>query len=145
MPENAGNKQSGRFKPGQSGNPAGKPRGARHKSILALEALAQGKASAILTAMIQKAEDGDVQAGRAILERLWPPRKGTPMTFDMPKVETAADLPAAISAVTMQVADGDLSPDEGALVVGLLEAQRKAIETSELAARVAALEERMPK
>ena len=38
---------------------------------------------------------------------------------------------------------GEMSPEEGALVVGLLEAHRKAIETSELAGRVAALEERL--
>ncbi len=31
MPENTGAKQDTRFKPGQSGNPAGKPKGARHK------------------------------------------------------------------------------------------------------------------
>jgi hypothetical protein len=45
--------------------------------------------------------------------------------------------------VNRQVADGEVSPDEAAVIVGLLEAHRKAIETTELAARVAALEERL--
>lgn len=36
-----------------------------------------------------------------------------------------------------------MSPEEGTLIVGLLDAQRRAIETSELAARVALLEERL--
>lgn len=30
-PETTGTKQDARFKPGQSGNPAGRPKGARHK------------------------------------------------------------------------------------------------------------------
>jgi hypothetical protein len=45
--------------------------------------------------------------------------------------------------VSRQVADGEMSPDEGALIVGLLETHRKAIETSDLATRLASLEERL--
>ncbi len=80
-----------------------------------------------------------------LLERIWPVRKGRGITFELPEVTKADELPAAIAAVTRHVAGGDISPDEGAAVVSLLEAHRKAIETSELAARVAALEERMAK
>ena len=42
---NTGIKQRGPgrpFKPGQSGNPAGKPKGARHRTTLAVEALLNG-------------------------------------------------------------------------------------------------------
>ena len=38
-PENSERKQGGRFQPGQSGNPAGKPKGARHKTTLLAEKL----------------------------------------------------------------------------------------------------------
>ena len=54
-----------------------------------------------------------------------------------------ADLPIAIGSVSRQVAEGDISPEEGSLVVGLLEAQRRAIEMNELAERVAELEKRL--
>lgn len=138
-------KKDTRFKPGQSGNPAGRPAGARSKAMLALDALADGEANAITKAMIEAAKKGDTTAGRMLLERIWPVRKGRGITFDLPEVTKADELPAAIAAVTRQVAGGDISPDEGAAVVSLLEAHRKAIETSELAARVAALEERMAK
>lgn len=134
-----------RFKPGQSGNPAGRPAGSRSKVLLALDALGEGEAESIVKAMIDKAKGGDAVAGRTILERVWPPRKGARPQFDLPNVTTASDLPGAIAAVNRQVADGDISPDEGVLIVGLLEAHRKAIETSELAARLAALEERLGK
>jgi hypothetical protein len=37
---------------------------------------------------------------------------------------------AAFGAVVSVVADGELTPDEAALVVGLIEAKRKTLETS---------------
>lgn len=128
-----------RFKLGQSGNPAGRPHGARSKALVALDALAEGEAAAIVRAMIDKAKEGDVTAGTRILERVWPPRKGSRLTFNLPAVDKAEDLPAAIAGIARQVAEGELSPDEGVLVVSLLEAQRKAIETNDLAVRVAVL------
>lgn len=133
----------GQFQPGQSGNPRGRAAGSRSKVLVALDALGEGEAEAIVRAMIDKTKDGDAAAAKAILDRVWPPRKGARLKFDLPAVSKAGNLPAAIAAVSRQVADGEISPDEGALIVGLLEAQRKAIETSELADRVAALEERM--
>ncbi|WP_378947765.1 DUF5681 domain-containing protein [Mesorhizobium sp. ANAO-SY3R2] len=134
---------SGQFKPGQSGNPNGRPKGSRSKMALLLEELAEGEAEEIARVMIQNAKKGDAIAARAILDRVWPARKGARVQFELPEVAKADDLPGAVAAVNRQVAEGDISPDEAALIVGLLETQRKAIETSELAARLAALEERM--
>ncbi|MCV3734983.1 DUF5681 domain-containing protein [Rhizobium sp. TRM96647] len=134
-----------RFKPGQSGNPSGRRAGSRSKVLVALDALGEGEAEAIVLAMVEKAKDGDATAARTILDRIWPARKGARLQFDLPEVAKADELPGAIAAVTRQMADGEISPDEGAAIVTLLEAHRKAIETSELAARVAALEERLAK
>jgi hypothetical protein len=94
-------------------------------------------------ATIASAKGGDGQAGRTILERIWPPRKGARIPFDLPEVTTAAELPGAIGKVNRQVADGDLAPEEGTLIVGLLDAQRRAIETNDLADRIAAIEAKM--
>jgi hypothetical protein len=111
--------------------------------LVALDALGEGEAEDIVKVMIEKAKAGDAVAGRTILERVWPPRKGARLHFELPEVTKAEELPGAIAHVSRQVADGEISPDEGALIVGLLETHRKAIETSELAARLAALEERV--
>jgi hypothetical protein len=134
-----------RFKPGQSGNPNGRQKGSRSKVLVPLDALGEGEAEAIVRAMIEKAKAGDSVAGRTILERVWPPRKGARVQFTLPEVTKAHDLPGAIAEVNRQVADGDISPDEGTLIVGLLEAQRKAIEINDLALRIAAIEERLAK
>lgn len=134
-----------RFKPGQSGNPKGRRAGSRPKVLVALDALGEGEAEGIVLAMVEKAKEGDATAARTILDRVWPPRKGARLQFDLPEVAKAEDLPGAIAAVTRQVAEGEMSPDEGAAIVSLLEAHRKALEMGELAARVAALEEKVAK
>lgn len=134
-----------RFQPGQSGNPNGRKAGARSKTLLAFDAIGKDDAEAIIKAMVDKAKGGDATAARTILDRIWPARRGARLSFDLPEVNTADDLPLAIGAVTRQVATGEISPDEGAAVVSLIEAHRKAIETSELAARLTVLEERLAK
>src|SRR3954471_3120946 len=86
-----------RFKPGQSGNPNGRPTGSRSKVLVALDALGEGEAEAIVKAMIEKAKAGAPLAGRTILERVWPPRKGARVTFGLPEVKTPADLVDAVA------------------------------------------------
>jgi hypothetical protein len=76
MPVNAGRKQDTRFKPGESGNPAGKPRGARHKTTLACDLLLEGEAEAITRKAIELAKIGDGPALRLCLERIAPPSEG---------------------------------------------------------------------
>ena len=145
MSDHPGPQKDTRFKPGQSGNPNGRPAGSRSKVHVALDALGEGAAEEIVMAMIESAKRGDGQAGRAILERIWPPRKGARLRFDLPEVAKAEELPGAIATINRQAADGDISPDEATAIVGLLDAHRRAIETSDLAARLAVLEERLSK
>lgn len=131
------------FKPGQSGNPKGRPPGARSRKLAILDTLGEAAAEAILVATIDGAKGGDTSAARAVLDRVWPTRKGARVAFELPEIVKADELSAAIACVNRQVAEGRLSLEEGVLVVGLLDAQRRALETGEFAARLAALEERM--
>jgi tellurite resistance protein len=55
-------------------------------------------------------------------------------------VTGAADLTAAMAAVTSAMASGTLTPDEAQAVAAVLEGQRRALETSDLERRIAALE-----
>ena len=128
------------FKKGQSGNPSGRPVGARSKRMLALDALAEGEADAVVAAMLEKAKQGDVTAAGLILSRVWGPRKGRPTPIALPAVRTAEGTTAALAAVVAAVSSGELTPDEAQAVAGVLEVQRKAIETQELERRIAALE-----
>ena len=139
-PENSAAKHAGRFQPGQSGNPAGKPRGARHKAVVAMDSLGRNASEEILMAVIQAAKTGDMRAAEIILRRVWPETKGRPVTLDLPKITDAAGVMEALSRITAATAAGEITTDEAAALAGLVEGQRKAIETADLEARIAALE-----
>ena len=106
-----------------------------------MEALFEGEAEAIGRKAIEKAKEGDTTAMRLCLERIIPPRKDRPVAFEMPKLETAADAVKATGAIAQAVADGDLTPSEAGELSRLVESFTRAVETHELEARLAKLEE----
>lgn len=63
-----------------------------------------------------------------------------PIKLDLPPIETAADLVKALGAVAQAMARGEITPSEAQAVSNVLEMRRRAIETTELEARLAALE-----
>jgi translation elongation factor EF-Tu-like GTPase len=146
MAENAAAKQRQRgpgrpFTKGRSGNPAGKPRGARHRVTLLAEKLMQDDTEAVVRSVVDAAKGGDMTAARLILDRIAPPRRGSPVSFNLPTIETAADISKALGAVMASVTCGELTPDEAIAISGLIETRRKVIETRELETRVIALEQ----
>ena len=128
------------FKPGESGNPAGKPKGARNKVTLAIEALLDGEAEALTRKAIELAKSGDMTALRLCLDRLAPPRKDRHVAFELPPVACAADAVKASAALVAAVADGDLTPAEAGELGKLIEAYVRALEASDFAARLDNLE-----
>lgn len=143
--ETTGGKQRPQlFKPGQSGNPAGRPKGARHKVTLAIEAILEGEAEALTRKAVELAQAGDITALRLCMDRLAPIRRDRPVTFDLPRIETADDLPKATRAIMEAVAAGELTPSEAAELGKLVDAHAKAIEVTDLHRRLAALEGNRP-
>ena len=139
--ENSDRKQGSRWQPGELGNPAGKPRGARNRVLLALDQIGEEAAAEVLGAAVTAAKGGDLGAASLILSRVWPGRKGRPVVLDLPAMQSAGDLPAALGAIAAAVAGGELTPEEGQALAAVLEGQRRAIETADLEQRVAALEQ----
>jgi hypothetical protein len=136
MTRKSGRNTDGTFGPGNSG----KPKGTRHKATQAALALLDGEAEALTRQAVTMALGGDTTALRLCLERIAPPRRDAPVTFDLPPMETARDAAKAAGAVLGAVAEGELTPGEGASLMALVEGFRRTLETSELEARVAALE-----
>src|SRR4051794_26421829 len=144
-PKNTGRIQAGQFRKGKSGNPSGKPKGARHRTTLAVEKLLEGEAEEIGRKAIELAKAGETVALRLCLERIAPVRKGRPVSLALPSMTTPADVSEAISAIVSQMAEGELTPDEAAIVASVIETKRKALETEELDRRLIAIEERIGK
>jgi hypothetical protein len=140
------NRENGKITEGRNpdgtfaaGNP-GRPQGSRHKATQATLQLLDGQAEQITQKALEMALEGDTTALRLCLERIAPPRKDAPVTFDLPPMQSAADAAQAAGAVLNAVADGDLTPTEGAHIMALVETYRRTLETSSLEARVLALE-----
>jgi hypothetical protein len=139
-PEKPERKQDTRFNPGQSGNPAGKPAGTRHKITRAIEELLEGEHEKLTRAAIDKALEGDTVALRLCLDRLAPPRKVSPVSFALPRIASSADTVTASSALLDAVAAGEVTPDEAGRVMALLTSHKALVETGDLEKRIEALE-----
>lgn len=136
----AGRDAAGRFVRGND-HGRGRPAGSRNNASLALDELAAGEAEGVLRATVAAAVAGDMQAANLILARIWPTRRGRPVRIDLPAIDTAADVSRALAALLVGVGEGTITPDEATAVAGLLDLQRRAIETQNLEARIVALEE----
>jgi len=144
MAENTAGKQRGKpFPKGRSGNPRGKPKGARHKTTLLAERLMQDDAENIVNAVLAAARDGDMAAARIVLDRILPARRDNPVTFTLPKIKRPADAVAASSALLAAVAGGRLTPGEALEVSKLIDGFVKTLEVAELEQRLNELEERI--
>lgn len=107
---------------------------------MAIEALLEGQHEALTQAAINKALEGDTTALRLCLDRLAPPRKDAPISFDLPTIKTVADAVEASSSLLAAVAGGEVTPDEAGRVMALLTAHKVLVETGDMEARLMALE-----
>ncbi len=131
-----------KFEKGQSGNPKGRPKGARNRLATAVDELMQADATKIVEVALDKAKSGDAAFVRMVLDRIIPPVKDRPVTFDLPGIDSAQDAAVAAGAVLRAVADGDLTPIEAAEVSKIVSTYVTALEASDLEQRIAKLEAR---
>lgn len=82
---------------------------------------------------------------RLCLERIAPVRKGRPIALALPTILTSADVTTAMSAIILQMAEGDITPEEAAVAASVIETKRKALETEELDRRLIAIEQQEPR
>jgi hypothetical protein len=128
-----------RGRPFQPGN-SGRPKGARNRTTVAVEALLDGEAEALTRKAVAVALSGDVTALRLCLDRVMPARKDRPVMFALPKLETPADAVKASAALVEAVASGDLTPSEAAELSKLVDGFTRAVEATDLLDRLERLE-----
>jgi hypothetical protein len=138
---NDGRKTRGR--PFQPGNRLGRgrPAGSRNRATLILDALAEGEAEMLLRTVLEQAKDGDTRAAEMVLARVWPVRRGRPVTLSLPPIRGAVDVVAALGAVADAMAIGELTLEEASAAAGVIEANRRAVETADLDERLRRLEQ----
>ena len=137
-PDAEPNLEPWKWKPGQSGNPAGRKPGTKTKRTLVGEAF-EKRCEAVAEAVVTAAIAGDMQAAKLCIERVQPPLRNegprVKFTFDHSKSLTgqAQDVVAACAA-------GDMDVDTCRVLIGCITAMAGLVQTDELAARIAQLE-----
>jgi hypothetical protein len=101
-----------------------------------IEALNETRRQAI--ALRTRANDFAAQAAPYVQPK--PVPIDDPITLDLSNVATAEAVMEAQNKVLMAVADGDISPEQGAKITAIVENRRRAIETVEFERRIAAME-----
>jgi len=129
-----------RWKPGQSGNPAGKKKGTLNKKTLAAQAIVD-EAGAILDVVVAKAKAGDMTAAALIINRLIPTLRPRAERVNF-ELDTKGSLTEQGEQVLQAMADGELDPDTSKMVLDSIGAFAGLKQIDELAARIEALEGR---
>lgn len=127
------------FKPGQSGNPKGRPKGSHNKATIAALTLLEGEGEALTRKAVELALNGDIQALRLCLDRITPTLKATsgPVSTAIPSCGSLADQAEAIYQATC---NGTLTTDEATTMMSLIQSQCKIKELTVIEERLAKLE-----
>jgi hypothetical protein len=129
------------FQPGESGNPAGRPRGARNRRTLVAESMLDRDGPAILETLVELAKEGDIAAIRMCIERIFPRPRGRPVAFDLPPMGTTTDAVAAMGAVVQAIGEGELSAEEGADLAKVVASFSQTVATADMEQRLRQVEQ----
>lgn len=126
------------WKPGESGNPNGRPPGTGEHARL--RAAIAKHVPGIVRAMVKKAKEGDAAAAKLLLERVLAPVKATEAPVALELGEAAlSDQGRAILLATLK---GELGPGQAVQLLSGISTLAQIVASDELAQRIAALEAR---
>jgi|SRR4051794_26109655 len=112
--DNLPEKSRGRpFVRGTSGNPSGRPRGARNRATLAAEALLSDETEKLTRKAVEVALTGDVNALRLCLDRIVPPRRELTFNIELTRLGSLQDASRAMADVLSSVAAGEITLSQG--------------------------------
>lgn len=122
------------FEKGQSGNPTGRPRGALGKITKYRQQL-EDAAPEIISTLIEKAKEGDIQALRICIERLIPKSSSLPVDLHLDELldkDAVAYNSVVSKAIIRQVSTGEISAETAKTLVSMIESHRKITEYDQL-------------
>jgi hypothetical protein len=133
-------RQNGGVKPGRpfaKGN-AGRPPGSKNRKTVVAQALLAGEETELVRKAIELAKAGDVQMLKFLLDRLLP--KERLIKIDLPRLDFSDEAIDGMAAVSRAIAEGQITPSEGAAISNMISGYSRAVEVWDLSRRIDALE-----
>ncbi|UQP00355.1 DUF5681 domain-containing protein [Burkholderia multivorans] len=134
------NKPPRGWQPGQSGNPAGRPKGSKNRKTLLAEEL-QKDGSDLARAIKEAALAGDTSAMNLWAQRLEPPLRARAATVEF-ELDPDKPLHEQAQQVLAAVSEGRVDPETGRMLIDCIQSVAGIRAVDELEARLAALEDK---
>lgn len=113
---------TGKWCPGKSGNPTGKPQGSKNNVTVAAENILEGEGEALTRKLIDLALEGNVACLRHAIDRIHPVKRSAPIRLEgMPEVFDIESAAMASGYLLQQVRDGVVSPIDAEVVSRLID------------------------
>ena len=131
------NAESTRGRPFEKGNP-GRPRGSKNRTTAIAQALLADEETELVRKAIDLAKAEDVQMLKFLLDRLLP--KERLIKVDIPRMDFADEAIDAMAAINGAVAEGQITPSEGAALSSMISGYSRTLDVAELSKRIEAIE-----
>ena len=118
----------------------GRPKGSRNKKTLLAQEILDSRGEAVLSRAFDMAEKGDPQLIRTLLPYIMKSKETTPRLSPLP-MGTTSELVQSSESVLSKVALGEISMDDAAKLLAMLEQRRKILEAESFERRLRTLEQ----
>ena len=125
----------------------GRKAGVPNKATAEIRSLAREHGPAAIAELARLAKEAQSEQARiaacnALLDRAYGrSQTSQPIEIDLPDISTLDGITKALTTIITVTAEGKLTPAEAHCLSGVIETQRKAIETAELENRIKLLEQ----
>lgn len=126
------------WKPGESGNPKGRPEGSG--AVQRIRKLLEPHREELVRKVVEMAKAGDMKAMRIVMDRLAPPPRPESDPVQIPELANAETLTEGAKAVVAAIGAGQVTPTAGLELLTAIGALAKVIETDEIERRLRELE-----
>lgn len=130
--------RDGQWKPGESGNPRGRPPGRPDRRLLATEQMLDEMRN-IVAVLVGKALEGDTNACAVVMSKILPSVKAQAEKVQF-EFDATASISEQVASVLDGVAQGKLAPDVARLIIESIKSLADVRATEDLSARIEALE-----